>query len=312
MSVFTKIQKHPFAIVIIFMIIFVGLALYSDVDQFSNTLIEIDYRFIPLILVPMTAHLFLLGVRFHLLIRALNISISLKKSVLIYLAGLSLVVTPLGVGQIIKSHIIKKEFGDAISKTAPVILIEKWNELVSVILILIFLTLLNQIIETQIIIVLGIIISIILIGIMRSNSLFSIFKKLLKKIKIFKNFEEIIENSEGTLKTLSSPKNIVEGLVLTVPAKLLEALAVFIAFHALSIQFDFIISTQIFFTAIISGIISFIPGGLIATEGSMLGLITKYGSDFTIAATAVIFIRLVTIWYATFLGFITTKFLIKN
>ena len=71
------------------------------------------------------------------LIKNLNIPITLKKSILIYFSGLSLTVTPFGVGQIIKSHFIKKEFGDSISKTAPVIFVEKWNELVAVIVILI-------------------------------------------------------------------------------------------------------------------------------------------------------------------------------
>jgi len=293
------------------MIIFVGLALYSDVDQFSKTISEINYAFIPLVLIIMTAHLLLLGVRFHKLIRGLEISISLRKSISIYLAGLSLVVTPLGVGQIIKSHIIKKESGEAISKTAPVILIEKWNELISVIIILAFLVFFESLFETQIIIIIGIVIIVILFGVMRTQFLFVFFEKLIQKIRFLKNFGEILENSQETLRKLTTKKMILEGILLTTPAKFLEAIAVFLAFQALNIDFNFLISTQIFFTAIVSGIISFIPGGLGVTEASMLGLITKYGGDFSIAATAVIFVRLATIWYATILGFIFAKLIVK-
>ena len=133
-----------------------------------------------------------------------------------------------------------------------------------------------------------------------------------QKIRILKNFEEIIENSQETLRKLTTKKMIMVGILLTTPSKFLEAIAVFLAFQALNIDFDFVISTQIFFTAIVSGVITLLPGGLGVTEASMLGLITKYGGDFSIAATAVIFVRLVTIWYATVLGLITSKFFIRN
>ena len=106
-------------------------------ESFTITSVRIDYLTIPSILIPMTLTILVLGYRFHRYLRALNINTPLKKSILIYVTGLALAVTPVGSGQVIRSQIIKKQFGFAVSKTSPIILIEKWNELNAALLILV-------------------------------------------------------------------------------------------------------------------------------------------------------------------------------
>lgn len=311
MSTASRIFKNSFVITIIAMFLYMALAFSVDIQKFSASILEFNYLTIPVILLPMTVHIFLLGFRFHRLILQLNVNSSIKESLLIYLAGLSFGITPGGVGQMIKSHYIKKKFGTPISKTAPVVLIEKWTELNSVILILLIFSLFVFIPEAEIIAIIGIIISLLFLGIMKNSLIFEFFKKAFRRIKPLQKYYEIIENSQNTFKILMKPKIIVEGLILTIPAKMLEAIAVYWAFQELGLTLDFITSTQIFFSSLVSGIISFIPGGFIVTEGTMIALLTKYVGNLTVAAAAVIFVRLITIWYATFLGFVTTKFVNK-
>ncbi|MGI0010691.1 MAG: lysylphosphatidylglycerol synthase transmembrane domain-containing protein [Nitrosopumilaceae archaeon] len=307
-----QIIKKFFIVILIVMILYVGLALYSDVEKFSKVFIDIDYWYVLPILILMTINNLLLGIRFYRMIRILGIDISFKKSITIYLASLSLEVTPAGAGQIIQSHMIKKASGDAISKTLPVVIVEKWSELVSILVILASFLFIENIIESQIILIIGLVISFILAGIMRISTIFSGFKKIIKKVWFLKELEENIENSQNTLKILMSSKMILEGLLITIPAKIIYAVSAFLAFQAVGIKLDFIFSTHIFFTSLITGVISLLPGGFGVTEGSMVGLLAKYGNDFTVAAAAVIFVRLTTIWYSTILGFIITKFVIKN
>jgi len=293
------------------MVLYVILLLYSDIAKFSRSVLEIDYRIIPAILALSSLSLFLLAIRFHRLVRALGIKISFRKSILIYFSGLSFGVTPGGAGTIIKSHIIKKEYGDAISKTAPIIFIEKWNELNSVLVIIAITILLASITEAKIILVIGVIFSLSFLAIIRNNTIFSLFKKVMIRFRFFK-YEEMIENSQNTFRILTGVKITCEGLLITTIAKIIEAFTAYLAFKALKIQIDFIFSTQVFFTSILSGVLTFIPGGFVVTEASMTGLFVKYGIDFTTAAIAVIFARLVTIWYATILGLITSRFIIKR
>jgi glycosyltransferase 2 family protein len=312
MSLLKFPKKRPFVFIVAVIILYVGFALYSDIGNLSKAPLKIDYWDVPLILAFMSAQILLLAFRFHRLLKALDINIPLKRNILIYITGLSLAVTPGSSGQIIKSQIIKKQFGYSISKTSPIILIEKWNELTSVLLILLIFTLVNAMFESTLIIIIGTIVALFLFGLMRTHTFFNLFKKLILRIRRLRVLEESIENSQESLKILSSKRAVLEGFVITTPAKIFEAASVFFAFQALGIKIGFITSTQIFFTSLVSGILSFVPGGFGVAEGSMLALLIKYyGKDLALLAAAVIFVRLATIWYATFLGILTGQFIMK-
>ena len=206
---------------------------------------------------------------------------------------------------------IKKESGDEISKTAPVIVVEKWYELISVLLVLAF-TIPVQTIAESTITAIGVVVALVIYGIMRYKTPFLFFKKIASKIRALRRFEASIENSRHTMASLSSPKMIAEGLLITTPAKLLEAGAVFLALHALNVKMNFIDSTHVFFSSLVAGTLSFIPGGFGITESSMVLLLTKYGIDLSLATVSVIFVRLMTIWYSTFLGIIVIRLAGKN
>jgi glycosyltransferase 2 family protein len=130
-----------------------------------------------------------------------------------------------------------------------------------------------------------------------------------------------VENSRDALKFLSSKKEVaIDGFLITTPAQICQATCVFHAFHALGIKLGVVISTQIFFTALLSGILSFVSGGIFGTEGRMLGLLIKYNVNSNYAGSvdvapltvAVIFVRLATIWYGTSSGIIAARFVVKN
>nr|MDQ6862366.1 flippase-like domain-containing protein [Thermoproteota archaeon] len=179
--------------------------------------------------------------------------------------------------------------------------------------ILVVFAIANTIVESTLIIIIGGFIALSLFAMMRNPAVFTLFKRFLLRFSRLRKFEESIENSRGTLKILFSRRVVLEGFILTTPAKILEATSVFLAFQALGIKIGFIASTQIFFTALLSGIFSFVPGGLGVTEASMLGLLIKYYSNnLVLMGSAVIFIRMMTIWYSTFLGVIASQFVMKK
>jgi glycosyltransferase 2 family protein len=291
------------------MVLYVGIALLIDIEEVSKTTIKIDYLTVPIILTPMTMAIFLLAFRFHRLLQALNVKIPLAKSILIYLLGLSFAVTPLSAGQLVRSQIIKKEFDYAFSKTSPIFLFEKWSEFSSLLVILFAFIFVNFMIESIFVIVLGAAMAMLFFGLMRKRGVaFFFLGKITAKFQRLRKFEESIENSQESLKILSSKKVVFfEGFIVTIPSLLLQAVSVFLAFQALGIKIDFIASTQIFYTALIAGIFSFVPGGLGVTEGGMIALLSKYyyNYDLGLLAAAVIFVRLITFWYGTLLGGIT-------
>ena len=65
---------------------------------------------------------------------------------------------------------------------------------------------------------------------------------------------------------------------------------------------------SIFTTSTILGEITFIPGGIGVTEGSIAGLFVLEGIHISTALVLSIMIRIVTLWYNVGIGFIALKF----
>ena len=172
--------------------------------------------------------------------------------------------------------------------------------------------LIDSIFESILIIIIGAAIAVFLFGLIRYRAFLNSFKKIVLRVHRLRIFEESIENSQDTLKMLSSKWLVIEGITITIPALIFQAISVYFAFQALGIKITFVLSTQIFYVALISGIISFVPGGLGVTEGSMAALLFKYyNHDLSVITGAIIFVRLVTLWYPTALGIIISQFITK-
>ncbi|MEE9432402.1 MAG: flippase-like domain-containing protein, partial [Melioribacteraceae bacterium] len=69
-----------------------------------------------------------------------------------------------------------------------------------------------------------------------------------------------------------------------------------------TINISALLSSYIYSFATIVGSLSMLPGGLGATEGSLTFLLSNNGFEKEIAVVATLIIRLVTLWFAEFLG----------
>jgi len=218
-----------------------------------------------------------------------------------------MLITPAGSGTMIKSYILKKKIGTSISSTTPIIIYEKWLELVSVIVIIGVLLFWANFLASQVIFIIGV----ILIGasffIFRNSTGLDFLNKLLTKFKFLKQFEINIEEFKKTTATLTKPSAIAEFLSLSLITKFIPLIIVFLIFESLNSGLDFFSSGQIYFTSVLIGVLSFIPGGIIVTETSMLGMMLNNDVDFSSASVLVLMLRLVTTWIPVILGFLALK-----
>ena len=143
-------------VIIIGVIFFYGLILLAfDLEKILFAFNKIDPIHY-LLIFPITGLTLLVqGWRYKLILEKLDIFLGFKESFLVYAAGLSMTLTPGGAGSIIKSYILKIKTGKSFSSTSPILIYEKWLELVVIISIIgIFLFQVN-IFESQIIFIIG-------------------------------------------------------------------------------------------------------------------------------------------------------------
>ncbi len=232
----------------------------------------------------------------------MKINISLKDSLFIFFSGLFMSATPGKWGELLKSYLIKELTNEKISKTAPIIFAERITDILS----LIILALIGSYIynfDSLSLIVLSVIL-IVLIAIIANHSFGILLLEFIGKIKLVKNYVPTIKNlyngSYNLLKTIP----LLNMVLLSFPMWILEFFGFYIILSNFTNNISFIWSGSVYAIAIIAGSFSMFPGGLGFTEGALTILLINKGLVKSEAITATIIIRIFTLWYSVFLGFI--------
>lgn len=307
MNFSNNLKRKAFILIIAIVFFYALILLISDLNKIVTQLSSIRLEYYLPIFSITAASLFISGWRYQLILKKLGIQMSYKDCFTIFVAGLSMLITPAGSGAMIKSYILKKKIGTSISSTTPIIIYEKWLEFVSIIVVIGVLLFWANFLASQVVFVIGV----ILIGasffIFRNSKGLDFINKLLTKFKFLKQFEINIAEFKKTTATLTKPSAIAEFLSLSIVKKSISLVSVFLVFESLNSGLDFFSSGQIFFTSTLIGVLSFIPGGIIVTETSMLGMMLNNNVDFSSATVLVLMLRLVTTWIPVTLGFIVLK-----
>ena len=126
MNSIKNIKKGWILLLVFVAIFYAGFLFYSDIGAISEILYEINLWLIPLILSLRFGAIVLRSLRQRLFLNSLGIKLQSKFNLLLYVAGLAMIVTPASSGTIIKSYILNKKFGYSYNKTLPVIITEKY------------------------------------------------------------------------------------------------------------------------------------------------------------------------------------------
>ena len=106
----------------------------SDFNIMTEKISNFKIYFLPLILLLVTVSWIPLMIRWQFLLKTAEIHIPFKKSILVYLSGSALQITPGQIGELIKAQILKTSFGIPRTKTASVVLVEKIYDLIGAII----------------------------------------------------------------------------------------------------------------------------------------------------------------------------------
>ncbi|MGB9003667.1 MAG: lysylphosphatidylglycerol synthase transmembrane domain-containing protein, partial [Nitrosotalea sp.] len=302
--------NHTILCAVIIVVFYTIFILFSDVEKFSSQLIKIDVLFVPLIIAVHVLSLLVCSVRQKVLLDLLDIKLSLRQNILFQFAGYSMSITPGGIGELIKSHFLKKIHSKDYTKTIPVVFAEKYyNMLASALVITVMLFFRNNF-EIEVTVAVIWILLIVALVIIRSQKVFPMRK--IPQVWVLKNVLESVSSFSKTLVTLSEKKIFIKCFFLGTVAVLADAVAIYLCFLAFNINYNFIDSTLFVITSLTVGAISFLPGGIGVTELSMTALLVKSGIIFSAALALTIFIRFMITWSTVVIGFIALRFTMKS
>jgi len=311
MELLELIKKKVLWIILATVFFYILLILISDVDEISKHFLQIRIEFLLLIFLLVFLSHIVKSFRQKELLHILDEKIPSIQNFIIYMAGLSLINTPGGIGTFIKSRYLKKSFQVPTNKSITVIFLERYHDLLAgTSIILLSLSVYFSLISLSLVVIS----SVILVGIflLISNQNFSIFVyKKLSKIKFMSQSLPDVGPSES-FSILTSPKNMTKGWLLSILGWGIDSLAVYVVFLALNIDLGYILTSQIYFTSLGYGVLSLLPGGIGVNESIADFLLVRQGLDLSIASSLVILTRLSTVWFATIIGVLFTRVAIKQ
>ena len=299
--------KRTISIIIISALFYTIFTLITDIQKISNEFASIDIFYIPLILFFHFLAMGIRSIRQKVFFDSLNIKLSTKQNIKLYFAGMSLMVTPGGSGELIKNRILKEKFGHSYTKTIPVLLAEKYHNMLSVIPILFFFLLFKESYEILTITsIIAVILFCIFLIVKNQKLCLNTMSKIPRKW-ILKEIPDNTSSFYDSLLILFKGKTVFSGLSIGIIAWLADAVAVYFCFLAFDLNFDFIYTTLTNFAPMVVATISFIPGGLGVTELGMTGLLLQSGVMISTASALVLFIRFMITWSTVIAGIIALK-----
>ena len=289
-------SKKLLLLIFLAALVFVGLMGYGDFRDVGGKVANfpISYLFAALGLAAL--NYLLRFFRWTYYLKVLKIQVPLRTSLLIFLSGLALSLTPGKVGELVKSYLLKGRSGVSISASAPVVVMERATDVFAVVLVgLSGLLLLPTSIRWAMVAILVLCASGILL-------LASRYSQHLFQLPFIRRWKDNLLVSQDGVRLLSAPRPLLVAVVLGTTAWLSEGVAFWIILKGLEAEVPFLQALPIYTAATIIGAISTLPGGLVGTEGTMLALLQQAEVGRAVASTSTLLVRLVTLWFGVIVG----------
>ena len=236
-------------------------------------------------------------------LKVLGISPPLGTNILVFLSGLAMSITPAKAGELLKCYLLRDRTGVAVSASAPVVVMERLTDVVSVVLLaLLGLALLPMPVLSVLAVVLALCgVAMLLILTRKGDRLFD--------LPLLRRWKGTLSTSYEGLRRLAAPKVTVIALVLAAAAWISEGLALWVILEGLDSQISLLRALPIYAAATLVGAVSALPGGLVGTEGSMVTLLQQSGIVRGVASAGTLLVRLATLWFAVALGLVALAWL---
>jgi uncharacterized protein (TIRG00374 family) len=297
-------KNRIFISILLVTLFYVGFTIFSDVDKIKNDYQNFNlFYFLPILPILFISMFFRSLIQKYLL-KKLGIEISAKSSFMIFLSGYSMIMTPGGVGLIIKSYLIEKKYGYKISKSIPLVFAERFYDILAVqviILTTLFLFFSEISLILCVISISGLSLGIFLIKNKKFNY---VIIKIATKLKIIGDDLDEQEKFLDGLKIIFEFKLFLKISIIITAIVFFEGIIFYLSFQIFGINMGYVESIQIYYTSMLLGALTLLPAGIGAIEGIFIVLLSEKNISLHLATSIILFMRFVSIWLLSAIGII--------
>lgn len=226
-------------------------------------------------------------------------------SLLTYLSGFVLTVTPGKVGEVFKSLVLFETYGVPVARTAPIVVAERVTDVIGVVVLIVIgsLGFSGGLFWAG----LGATAVLLLLVVVMNRALSTAIIRFVEKLPgPFRRIGPKLHEAYDSLATLVRPANLILPTLLSIVAWALECTALWVILRGFGQDTGLGLATFFYATSTLAGALVPVPGGLGVTETSLQGQLQELGHVGATTATAsMILVRFATLWFAVLVGFLS-------
>lgn len=239
--------------------------------------------------------------------------LTLGRSLVIYLAGLSMSISPGKLGEVLRSALLKASDDVAFSRTAPIVVADRLTDLVALVVLSLlgvsrFGEYLPIVLVTAILVVVGVVVlgtPAILRPLLRRMGALPVVGRFAAKAELLVDSAAVVLKL-GPLLVLSALSIVGWGL---------ECVGFWLVLGGFTgVEASPTLAAFLWATGTLVGALSFLPGGLFAAEGSLAVATVRLvaGATAPMALAATILGRTATLWYGELVGAVALAIFLRN
>ncbi len=287
-------------------VVYVVLALLAgwrsgDTAAVAGTLARFSWPVLAPILLMSLGNYAVRFARWEMYLRRLDVRVPLWTSASVFGAGLAMTITPGKVGEFLKSYLLRETDGIPMSRTAPVVFMERVTDLLA--LVALASVGVGSYFAGGVWVLLGAGAALVAgLGVLQSSRLSLAALRPLRRVRRLRRLADGLEASYLAARALIRPAPLLIGLALGVAGWACECLGFHLCFVGLDQPVPAGVSFFAYAFSTIAGVVS--PGGLGATDVGLVGFTTAIVPDLeeSTAVAAAFLVRAATLWFAIGIG----------
>jgi uncharacterized protein (TIRG00374 family) len=308
-----SLQRRVLVGVFLGLLVYAGFALWADLGGVVDALGALELWVVPTAMSLSFGNYLLRFVRWERYRALLGVRMNRRTSFLIHLSGLSLTVTPGKLGEAFKSWLIKEVDGTPVHRTAPIVLAERFTDLLALLVLIAVGGLATQP-DYAWVFWATLLLCGALLALLSSASLATLVCRLIARLPLVRGLAPKAERAFESTRVLMAPGELPLAIIAATAGWALEGVAFWVVANGIgagSVPFDFALYT--FALPLVAGAVAIVtPGGLGVTETAMTGLLSaRYRALGGAAAVAnaqavsvTLVFRLCTLWFAMGVGLV--------
>ncbi|MDC0743375.1 lysylphosphatidylglycerol synthase transmembrane domain-containing protein [Polyangium mundeleinium] len=303
-----KLVRRVVWVMLLGVVLYGGLVLYRDANLIAARLATYAWSTFAIACALAFGNYLLRYLKWEYYLARLDIrGVPKFESLLVYLSGFVLTVTPGKVGEVFKSLILFQLRKVPIERTAPIVIAERVTDLIGVIAIIAVGSAsfpggaLWAGLGAATVVVLLVFVSVPAVN----GAVVRILPKLPGPLgRVGGKVAPKIEEALGGLRTIVSPAQLVWPTLLSIVAWSLEGVALWVILRGFGEQASMSLSMFFYSTATLAGALVPVPGGLGVTEKLLEEQMARLGGvEAATSTAAMILVRFATLWFAVAVGF---------